>query len=581
MRMRTSLLLWATALVLMLGMGPTSKTSGAVQDSGRNSQRGPAGETFAPIAIEELEPCCSSTPSARGGQPGRRNGQVIEVPRGSPIDPATYRRLKEEADFDPRVPEGSEAALAEEALLLPAAPRIRSKFEGLDANKAGGFFPPDTIVAAGPNEVLEATNSALRLSSRANKDVEIQSLNDHFGVKPSRPQPRNSGSARLAGDLFDPKVYFDRLSNRFFVVALLQNDSPNRSFIYLSVSRSRSVVSLEEGWCNYRIRGKRNNAWADYPGLGMNGSWLAISANNFKFANKGGNFVNVYLFVVDKVSLVDNSASCPKLTLFVFKAPREANGAFASTVQPAQHYTESGLPGDPLFMVSAVFGTSTSYGLWQLTTGNTRATAAKPSLSRISLTGNLYSIPPQARQKGGGVRLDTGDNRMMQAAFRDGELWATHATGCNLGAGPNESCVRVLKVTPGGSSGTSALSGTIDFQETFGRRNEFFWWPGIAVNKLGDIVVAFQRSSRRLFLSTAYNGKKARAKKMDVVRVLAKGRCNSQDIGTGTLARTGDYVGAQTDPLDNLTFWIAGEFLKRVKGLKGCNWATQIATAKY
>ena len=152
--------------------------------------------------------------------------------------------------------------LAGEAPLLPSAPRARSRFEGLDANEAGGFSPPDTIVAAGPNEVLEATNSALRLSSRANRDVEIQSLNDHFGVAP-------------ANVVFDPKVYFDRLSNRFFVVALSQTESPNTGFIYLSVSRSSSVVSLSNGWCNYRIRSKRSNAWADYPGLGMNERWVA------------------------------------------------------------------------------------------------------------------------------------------------------------------------------------------------------------------------------------------------------------------------------------------------------------------
>ncbi len=66
---------------------------------------------------------------------------------------------------------------------------------------------------------------------------------------------------------------------------------------------------------------------------------------------------------------------------------------------------------------------------------------------------------------------------------------------------------------------------------------------------------------------------------MDAVRVLAKGRCNSQDIGSGT-ARTGDCVGAQTDPLDNLSFWIAGEFSKKVRGLSGCSWSTQIATVK-
>ncbi len=153
-------------------------------------------------------------------------------------------------------------------------------------------------MAAGPNEVLEATNSALRLSSRANKDVQTQNLNDHFGVKALSGQ--RGGISASKGFLFDPKVYYNRLSKRFFVVALSQTESPNTGFIYLSVSRSSSVVSLSNGWCNYRIRSKRSNAWADYPGLGMNERWVAISGNNFKFVNKGSAFFNVYLFVVDK-----------------------------------------------------------------------------------------------------------------------------------------------------------------------------------------------------------------------------------------------------------------------------------------
>ena len=204
-------------------------------------------------------------------------------------------------------------------------------------------------------------------------------------------------------------------------------------------------------------------------------------------------------------------------------------------------------------------------------TGSSSAAVKRPTLSRILLQGDPYSYPPDARQKGGGVLLDTGGTRMTQAAYRDGDLWATHATACNFGSGPNESCISVLQITV-----PSAISGTVAFQQIYGRKNEFFWWPGIAVNKLGDIVVIFQRSSKRMFLSTAYNGKKARKNKMDAVRVLAKGRCNSQGVD-----RTGDYVGAQTDPLDDLTFWIAGEFSKRVAGLSGCSWSTQIAQAKY
>lgn len=228
MRIRVQLVVCAAAVMVALVVGASPQIAVAVQEPGAGSQPGSAGEPIPPVAVEQIEPCCESTHSDE--QPRRVSGRVA-VPRGQMVDPATYLRLKEEAALDPRVPRGTEVGFVEESESLAAAPRVRSKFEGLDANT--GFIPPDTIVAAGPNEVLEAVNSALRLSSRANTDVKTQTLNDHFGVKSS--------------PLFDPKVYFDRLSNRFFIVALFRTERLPASFIYLSVSQSSSVVSLEKG----------------------------------------------------------------------------------------------------------------------------------------------------------------------------------------------------------------------------------------------------------------------------------------------------------------------------------------------
>ena len=115
------------------------------------------------------------------------------------------------------------------------------------------------------------------------------------------------------------------------------------------------------------------------------------------------------------------------------------------------------------------------------------------------------------------------------------------------------------------------------FQATLGAKGQYFFWPGIAVNRLGHVVVNFQRSSKTMFLTTGYSGKKARKKKFDAVRNLITGKC-SQLYST----RTGDYVGAQTDPLDSLGFWISGEFMaKRTNFVASCTWDTRIANVRY
>ena len=40
--------------------------------------------------------------------------------------------------------------------------------------------------------------------------------------------------------------------------------------------------------------------------------------------------------------------------------------------------------------------------------------------------------------------------------------------------------------------------------------------------------------------------------------------------------RTGDYIGAQTDPSDFNSFWLAGERATTFSGSSGCKWQTRI-----
>jgi hypothetical protein len=120
----------------------------------------------------------------------------------------------------------------------------------------------------------------------------------------------------------------------------------------------------------------------------------------------------------------------------------------------------------------------------------------------------------------------------------------------------------------------------VGFQGTFGGgQNRFFWMPGVAVNQRSDVVLVFQQSSPGLFLGTAYTGKRGSASRLEPFRVLRPGACNISDLDDGNRNRTGDYTGAHTDPVDNLTFWIAGEFSTLFQGR--CEWNTAIARVRY
>lgn len=520
-----------------------------------------------PDSVVKVEPCCRSFPA---GTVKRGFGAYAEIPSHAFFDPQTLEAMRAEVLSSTEIEAGQELREGPSELLIedlkdleitPKGPMLQGNFNGLDLLSAQHqgfiFYPPDTQVAASPTRVLVAANSALRLSTRSGGSAQITSLNDFFG--------------ELAPPLlFDPKIHYDNLSGRFYLVALSVDSDRRRSFLHLAVSRSSAPATLSapEDWCSYRIDAKRSDAWADYPNLGMNEKWLAVSFNHFRFSRT---FDRVNVFAFDLTRLANNASSCPSTKVSKFGITNDPTGTLAFTVVPAQHYERSTLAGVPLFLVSSQpLLAANGYTLWRLT-----GTGSKPSLSRVAVEGDfIYTLPPNSPQRSG-PDLDTGDMRIMQAAYRDGKVWAVHATGCAFGPLPNESCVRAIELTP------TASGATLSFETAYGGGEGWYYWmPGVAINGNGDVVVPFQRSHVTGELGAAVNGKRASATGFDSVRTLRAGSCGLADVDGSGRNRTGDYVGAQADPNDPRSVWIAGEHASRV-GNVPCSWSTRVSRARY
>ena len=494
-----------------------------------------------------------------------RIGLALERIRGTFADGGETQFSKFRSRGPVSHPQGAAFEAAGSAPVPGAGvPTTSGAFPGLNRQTASScgfaFFPPDNILAVGPDQILEAGNSALRLTNKAGSQIQLQTLNDHFGV------PVNGAGNRV---LFDPKVAYDSASGRFFIVALQFTPSffSAESKVFLSVSRGSNLTSLNTGWCNYAINAKLNSTGADYPGLGFSDDAVAISTNQFAISWGGfGSFQNVALWVLRKASLVNNAAGCPALTSFLFIVTTDASGQRAFTLQPAQSFSSTAaFTGKPQFFVSA-FPTGTSsatYVLWRVIN-----VATTPSLSKVNLAGGqTYSFPPDATQKGAGSKLDTSDVRVKQVAFRGGSLWATHATGCTVG-GVVQSCIRALRITP------SNAGGTIAFQSTLAKgAGQFVYQPAIGVNNSGDVLLAFLWSSANQFLSFSAALKYAAASTFTLLPDLAVGNCAQ----TAT-DRTGDYTGLQPDPSELDKFWTVGERASAFAvGATTCNWQNTVA----
>jgi hypothetical protein len=193
------------------------------------------------------------------------------------------------------------------------------------------------------------------------------------------------------------------------------------------------------------------------------------------------------------------------------------------------------------------------------------------TLQVVNVAGNFFnSVPPNAPQQGSTILLDTGDTRVTQAAGRGNLISAVHGTGCVVGPASSSpvSCIRHIRFLVG-QSAAGALTAVVNDQNVLGFLGNFIFWPGVAVNNVGQTAIAYHGNRTRAgiqFLSSYVT--------------LRTGAANSAPfpITTGTCAQplttTGAYMGAQTDPSDFLSFWLAGERATLVTGT--CKWQTQI-----
>lgn len=553
-------LLLAAAIVPLLAAVPGTGSPAALQsEQGRPPDEEAELRPYVPQAIDRVSPPASREQGMEEGPwPAATMGRF----KG---DPAAGRAL-------PLADDPFELAAARLAQVR-ARPAIVSRFSGLDRSESGGSFPPDTTIAVGPQHVLQAVNLATRLTTRDGIELDMASSFEQFGVP-------------LTGFLSDPKLHYDPFTKRFYMVLLQIDFNAGEAWFHLALSRTSSPASLApDDWCTYRYSTVRQGAWGDYPGLGMNDRWLAVSTNNFGFQ---GGFQESRLFVVDKSKATGELASCPNLKLFAFNPGVDDQGFVAFNPQPAQHYDASTEKDSPLYAVSSHFNSSpdSGYTIWKIA-----GKGKRPRLSHEIVDSEIYAVPPNATQPGG-LELDSGDHRVMQqATFRNGQLWIAHSTACEVkGSSELLSCVRVVGLRPEGEEGP-----VVDFEATLGRKKEYAFWPGVIVTDDGDVVVAALRSGTIRYLETVvYGMAKGAARFAELVslpraprfgkpRTSESGQCTPINVSVTTdgrsIARSGDYVGLALDPASD-DLWVSGEH-GETNLAGGCIWGTDVVRVKF
>jgi hypothetical protein len=447
---------------------------------------------------------------------------------------------------------------------------VVASFAGLDRDSIDApgtrSFPPDIALAVGPSHLLQATNKGVRLSDRDGVPVASLPLADFFGAPAD------------GGQVYDPKVMFegDPARPRFYAVAVQTDFDRRTSSLHLAVSRGSEPADLApQQWCRYRLqgiyRGTGRNAggpgWADYPNLGAGGNALILTSSHYSFGDNA--FTYAVVRVLDKRALVPAGGGCGTLRVTRFQPAQTFGDREIQVLQPVRPLpptTADATP--PAYLVATGRPPSNRYRIWRFVNGS----GGTPVLQRVEVAGPSYDLPPAVPQLGSRLLLQTGDARVLQAVAVGNWIWAAHSTACSGPAGPGgapAACARVVRLQVGSGAG-GALTGRFVSETTLGGEGVHYWLPSVAVNRARQIGVVFLASGTERPLGSVWTWKTAAAPRFLPIRRLAEGDC-----GRAVSNRAGDFLSAQADPVDQRTFWFAGERAWNLSG--SCAWQTWIA----
>jgi hypothetical protein len=178
--------------------------------------------------------------------------------------------------------------------------------------------------------------------------------------------------------------------------------------------------------------------------------------------------------------------------------------------------------------------------------------------------------------------LDTGDERVLDAAWYKGKLWFSLDDGCTPnGDTINRACVRLIQI----NSNTTTVTQDFDINQT----NTYYYYPALRLDGFGGMGTIFATSNSIVYPSLIATAQAA-SDPVKSYKQLSYVQTGSQyeDVldgcpthNTFTCARYGDYFGASLDPLDISRVWVGGEYNKLSPGHTFATWSTFINSISF
>ncbi|HET9521212.1 MAG TPA: hypothetical protein VFO73_09225 [Candidatus Limnocylindrales bacterium] len=490
-------------------------------------------------------------------QPETRTVTVRDLPtpegRGAAALPPL---LHPEARPGQQAPSGPDALAAPAPITTTDAPPATQAvmFDGVARSD---LEPPDPWVAVGPDHVVQAVNTTIRITDRSGVQKQVFDTIDFFDLV---------GFSEISP--FDPRVIYDSLHGRWIAIATHWDCVPDPDFgidvgagyIDIAISRTADPTGTWEllylGWAD---------ALPDYPGIGTSTDKVVLSANLFNIVETGtgigcagSGFAETEL---DAMAWTELLGTGDINVDFFYGGNDYPNDYF--TWRPA---LQTPATSATVFVIGENFNTGAV--TYTRLTGNP-ATFSTVMADEISLTGTVdpFAVPPAPQQPGSPATIvDAVDERPTDAVWQANQLAFVSTFPCNPAGGVSENrdCVRVAELSTAIPATPTALQ---DFLISEEGADHYMGGVGYAGN--GDLHVVWTRSSED---AGEYPSSYAAHQLVtDAANQISEPQLLKAGVGTYDGTRWGDYVGVAQDPQVPNAVWQGNQYSD------GTAWATHIS----
>lgn len=432
----------------------------------------------------------------------------------------------------------------------PDTPALGTSFQDVTDT---GSFPPDSQIAAGPNNIVASANGAVNILDKRGNSLSSQSLVNFFSPLGSEHN-----------DVFDPWVVYDPYINRFWLIA----DSGRTTQFNDIVIGLSNTQDATLGWTLWELDATVDGAtdtsnWCDYPKLGFDAQAIYVTCNMYQLNTTTNQ--NVFQYSKTRIMTKNQFVNNTGIFWWDFWNLKEGNTGTTSlfTLQPAQMFGASTSDGEFLVDARGRGGTGSTLDVWRVTNAAECCNGDNvgPNLAFAAQGVGGYGPSDGARQppdSNGNPRpqIDNGDARLLYAFWKNGRLSTGQTVSC--GSSGTDACGGFTELNV---SGFPTLSTLNNFVVSAGGQDVYF--PSMSVNAADSKTMVFTVSDSSLFPTAAYVG----IPSSTVCTTCLDGSTTAIRFGQNSYVRLdtrnrnrwGDYSGASPDP-NGEGIWIAGEF---------------------